>query len=54
MSFTLGNDDHGDFIICDACGMKSYHPMDVREKWCGKCEKYHEGEGYDMRPKRES
>ena len=23
--------------VCPRCGMKSYHPVDVQEKWCGKC-----------------
>jgi hypothetical protein len=28
-------------ITCHACGRKSHHPTDVRECYCGACNKYH-------------
>lgn len=24
-------------ITCPVCGMRSYHPMDVKEGYCGRC-----------------
>jgi hypothetical protein len=28
-------------IKCLMCGMTSYHPMDVKEKYCGNCHQFH-------------
>lgn len=29
-------------ITCPQCGMTSYHPEDVRHKYCGNCHEFHE------------
>ena len=29
----------GEAIKCLICNMVSYHPMDVKYKWCGNCNK---------------
>lgn len=28
-------------IVCPACGLRSYHPMDIQERYCGYCHAYH-------------
>lgn len=30
------------FIRCNTCNLKSYHPDDIKYKWCEECEKFHE------------
>jgi hypothetical protein len=47
-SFSIGEDEGGPFIICDACGKKSYHPSDVQARYCGNCHDYHEVKGAGM------
>lgn len=32
------------YIICPFCGMKSYNPNDIREKYCGNCHEFHNKE----------
>ena len=32
-----------DFILCLKCGLKSYHPKDVENCYCVKCDLFHEG-----------
>jgi hypothetical protein len=29
-------------IRCQTCGLVSYHPKDVSERYCGKCKTFHE------------
>lgn len=29
-------------IICPQCGAESYHPTDIRERYCGRCHQFHE------------
>ena len=29
-------------ITCPACGMRSFHPMDIRERFCGRCDAWHD------------
>lgn len=31
--------NNGGAIKCLECGMTSHHPMDVKYRWCGKCNK---------------
>jgi ribosomal protein L37E len=31
-----------DSITCPQCGRTSYHPEDVRQKYCGACHQFHE------------
>ena len=31
----------GKAIKCLTCGLTSYHPEDVRRKYCGHCHKFH-------------
>lgn len=30
-------------IRCLVCGNASYHPLDIQEKYCGHCHRFHEG-----------
>jgi len=41
--YTVGMDDDEPFIICDSCGFKSFNHIDISERYCGCCHKYHEG-----------
>lgn len=34
--------EDGRSIQCLGCGFTSYHPMDVKEKYCGHCHVFHE------------
>ena len=38
-------------IKCPKCGMVSYNPTDVRQKYCGNCHTFHEGLGRVRRPR---
>jgi ribosomal protein L37E len=29
-------------IKCTLCGMTSYNPNDIKEKYCGNCHRFHE------------
>jgi protein-arginine kinase activator protein McsA len=29
-------------ITCPRCGMTSYNPNDIRERYCGNCHAYHD------------
>jgi hypothetical protein len=40
-TYMAGWDDAGDWIECRMCGMKSYNPNDVRQRYCGKCHVFH-------------
>jgi len=40
MKFEIAED--GKSIKCLACGLTSYHPEDVRNRYCGKCHVFHE------------
>jgi len=33
--------DNGRTITCLTCNMTSYHPDDVRHRYCGRCEVFH-------------
>lgn len=33
--------DEGQAIDCLRCGMISYHPEDVRHRYCGHCHRFH-------------
>ena len=38
-------------IKCLRCGVRSYHPKDIRERYCAKCHAFHdEPEGSAARP----
>jgi hypothetical protein len=34
--------DDGRAIECLRCGMVSYHPEDVRQRYCGHCHRFHD------------
>lgn len=34
-------------IICLKCGLTSYHPFDIREKYCCSCHTFHEEKSWD-------
>jgi hypothetical protein len=38
-------------IMCPKCGMVSYNPTDIRQKYCGNCHTFHEGLGRVRRPR---
>lgn len=35
--------EDGAAIQCIVCGRTSHHPMDVKERYCGHCKRWHEG-----------
>jgi hypothetical protein len=35
---------NGQAILCHQCGRRSWHPMDVKHRYCGECKLYHDGE----------
>ena len=39
-TYMIGGD--GKWIQCLDCGMISYNPNDVRERYCGNCHEFHE------------
>lgn len=42
-TYTLGVGKHGQhFIRCHICASISYHPEDIRQKYCGTCHQFHE------------
>lgn len=42
LPYLLGKDEHGEaWILCLTCRMKSFHPIDVRELYCGCCREFH-------------
>ncbi len=40
-TYTISADGHA--ITCGVCGLTSYHPRDVSERFCGHCHVFHEG-----------
>ena len=40
LTYEIGND--GNSIKCLDCGMRSYHPIDVSERYCGNCHEFHD------------
>jgi hypothetical protein len=34
--------DFGASITCHACNLTSYHPEDVKNRYCGNCHKFHD------------
>ena len=38
----LNGDGVAHAIKCHTCGLTSYHPEDVRHRYCGKCNVFHE------------
>lgn len=41
MAYPTGTDNDGrPFITCNICGRTSYHPGDVENKYCVKCNKF--------------
>ena len=44
--YLLGRTFDGfEYIQCLKCDRKSYHPEDIRQKYCGNCHVFHEGVG---------
>lgn len=39
-TYTLSED--GNSITCALCGMRSYNPSDIKHKYCGACNVFHE------------
>lgn len=38
--YTIAPD--GKSITCRTCGMTSYHPLDIANRFCGRCNRFHE------------
>src|SRR5262245_3231344 len=45
-SYSVGTHAGEQFITCSLCGLRSYHPRDVEERYCGKCHVFHEDEAH--------
>lgn len=43
ITYIAGWDENGDWIACSLCGLKSYNPNDVTNRYCGKCHHFHHG-----------
>lgn len=42
-TFEVGTNASGQmFIACRLCGMQSFHPEDVRQRYCGCCHQFHD------------
>lgn len=35
-------------ITCPQCGLTSYNPNDIRERYCGRCHQWHEQMGVEV------
>lgn len=44
MTYVLGQHEGQPFIRCLRCGMRSFHPMDIKERYCARCHRYHDDE----------
>jgi len=43
MRYQLGKNDLGEpYIQCLTCKLKSYHPEDIRHRYCGFCKVFHD------------
>lgn len=41
-TYEIKKDDRGqEYIKCKACLMRSYHPMDISQKYCPACKTFH-------------
>lgn len=36
------NSSEQEFIKCLKCGLKSFHPVDIKKKYCANCHIFHE------------
>jgi len=42
MSYMIQTDSYGHvWIRCSRCGMGSYNPKDIEQKYCGNCHVFH-------------
>lgn len=42
-TFVLGLDDGGHkYILCTRCNLKSYHREDIRQRYCVRCNAFHD------------
>jgi len=41
-SYYIHYDAEGQYILCRLCGLISYNPEDVHQKYCGGCRLFHE------------
>ena len=41
-TYCVGEDAGREWILCFECGLKSYHPVDVKRLYCGHCHRFHE------------
>jgi ribosomal protein L37E len=41
-TFTLSAQDGHPFIQCELCGLRSFHPTDIAQQYCGRCHLFHQ------------
>lgn len=41
--FTLGEIGGHEYIRCSTCGLRSFHPADIANRYCGRCHAFHDG-----------
>jgi hypothetical protein len=41
-TYKILSDDFGLAIKCLLCGLRSYHPSDVEQRYCAQCHVFHE------------
>ena len=40
--YELGQNDKGEpFILCKVCGMMSFHPKDIENRFCANCRRFY-------------
>lgn len=46
-SYEIGTSNQGQaWIECKVCGLVSWHPKDVEERYCGHCHQFHDDENH--------
>lgn len=42
-TYLFGTNRNGEhWIRCTVCNMQSYHPQDIRQRYCGQCHQFHQ------------
>ena len=41
ITYKIGVDVGGRYIVCNACNSKSYNENDIEQLYCGDCHQYH-------------
>lgn len=40
-TYEVGVERGQDYILCLVCKAKSFHPEDIKQRYCGRCHQYH-------------